>query len=549
MAFLATATAEATASRLHATELASSREWRPLRYFNLYRTTLAGLFVILSLEDLAPTVLQDTDHRLFAATAAIYLSIGILSQFAIHWRSLPFDLQVLVHVAVDIIALSMMMHASGGIASGFGILLLVAVAGGSILTEGRIAILFAAMASLAVLVEQIFASLYRLPSGTRYVEAGILGVAFFVTAFFLYLLARRIRATEALATRRGVDLANLAALNEHIIGRMQSGIVVVDAEGQVRLMNNSARALLGLDPHHRGVGRRLNLISPEFAQRLEKWRRDGSAPPQLFRPTETGIEVLASFARLGQGGTAGALAFLEDASAMRQRAQRLKLVSLGRLTASIAHEIRNPLGAISHAGQLLAELAELNAAGRRLVSIIHDNCRRVNGIIENVLQVSRRQPSVPEMIELKSWLPQFADELFAHGLLAKEHLSLSVTPEDLLVRFDPSQLHQVLWNLCENAIRHGAKEPRIALKGGIASETERAYLDVSDNGPGISDNDAESIFEPFYTTAADGNGLGLYLARELCEANQATLNLLPHEGGGCCFRITFSDPRRREAPL
>lgn len=549
MTFQATAINELIPSSPADMGSSSARDWRPLRYFNLYRTTLAGLFVVLAAAGVAPAASQDADHRLFAMTATVYFCFAIASQFTIHWRRPGFDLQVLFQVGADIVALALMMHGSGGITSGFGILLLVAVAGGSILTAGRIAILFAAMASLAVLIEQIFASLYQLPSGTRYVEAGILGTALFATAFFLYLLARRIRATEALAARRGIDLANLAELNEHIIERMQSGIVVVDTEARVRLMNNSARALIGLGAGHKTLGRRLDAISPDFDQALNAWQGDGSKAPQLFRPARAGIEVLASFAKLGQTRTVGTLAFLEDAAAMRQRAQRLKLASLGRLTASIAHEVRNPLGAISHAGQLLAELAELNSSGRRLVGIIEDNCRRVNGIIENVLRVSRRQASVLERVPLKSWLVAFADEFLAQSPVARGQFSLSVAPENLIVRFDPSQLHQVLWNLCDNGVRHGGAESRITVRAGTASETERAYLEVLDNGPGISEHDAQFIFEPFYTTASDGNGLGLYLARELCEANQATLNLLPHEGGGCCFRITFSDPRRREAPV
>ncbi|MGF1614936.1 MAG: PAS domain-containing sensor histidine kinase [Gammaproteobacteria bacterium] len=528
---------------------AATREWQALRYFNLYRTILAGLLVVLEPAGLAPPRLADGDPRLFALTAALYLGFSIISQFAIHWRRPAFQRQVWLQVSADIGALSLMMHASGGLNSGFGILLLVAVAGGSLLTAGRIAILFAALASLAVLASQVVTPVHPRAVQPHYAEAGILGAAFFATAFFLYLLARRIRATEALAVRRGIDLADLAELNEHIIQRMQSGIVVVDSEAKVRLMNDSARALLGFDRRQEVIGRSLDALSRDLAARLQAWRQDLSRPPQLLRPGRAAMEILASFAQLGQTNAAGTLVFLEDASAMRQRAQRLKLASLGRLTASIAHEIRNPLGAISHAGQLLAEGPELRPASQRLVGIIEDNCRRVNGIIENVLQVSRRRPSVPEMLALEVWLRGFVQEFVAQRAGAAQRVGLRITAEPLRVRFDPSQLHQVLWNLCENGIRHGGPQPHLTLQAGIAREAERPYVEVVDNGPGIADRDAESVFEPFYTTASGGTGLGLYLARELCEANQAALDLLPREQSGCCFRITFSNPRRREAPL
>lgn len=522
-------------------------DWKPLRYFNLYRTTLAGLFVVLTFAGGATPLVGNADHGLFTATAVLYLAFAALSQFTIHWQRPALDFQVSFQVAADVVALSLMMHASGGITSGFAILLVVAIAGGSILTEGRIAVLFAAMASLAVLVEQIVAAVYQVFPETHYGEAGMLGMAFFATALFIYLLARRIRASEALAVRWGIDLANLAQLNEHIIERMQSGILVVDTEHSVRLMNDSARALLGLKA--KVTDQSLAASTPELVRFLSRWRDGDAKPSHLFRPSGAEVEVMASFAPLGQEGAAGTLIFLEDATAMRQRAQRLKLASLGRLTASIAHEIRNPLGAISHAGQLLAECPPLAPATGRLVGIIQDNCRRVNAIVENVLQVSRRKPSVPEKMQLKPWLAEFLCEFTAAGAIAAEQLSSSVVPEGLQIRFDPSQLHQVLWNLCENAVRHGGNDPRLVLRAGVATETGRPYVDVADSGPGISGDDAEAIFEPFYTTAAKGTGLGLYIARELCEANQASLNLLPCNGAGACFRITFSDPRRREAPF
>ncbi|MGK0170527.1 MAG: two-component system sensor histidine kinase PilS (NtrC family), partial [Gammaproteobacteria bacterium] len=259
----------------------------------------------------------------------------------------------------------------------------------------------------------------------------------------------------------------------------------------------------------------------------------------------TQLDLTASFAALGVQGTTGVLIFLEDASPMTQRVQQLKLASLGRLTASIAHEIRNPLGAISHAGQLLGESESLDSADQRLSQIIQDNCRRMNGIIEDVLQLSRRTPAIRQDLVLRQWLEAFVSELRGGATSNLGLVTFSVQNEALVAPFDSDQLRQVVSNLVENGLRHSGDSGVVTLSAGVTKESQRPFLDVLDEGDGIADSDRDQVFEPFFTTRADGTGLGLYIARELCEINQASLRLLPSERG-CLFRITFADPRRQD---
>ena len=322
---------------------------------------------------------------------------------------------------------------------------------------------------------------------------------------------------------------------------MQSGILVVSADARVVLSNDSSQALLGVEG---GLdGRSLAELVPSLYERFVDWRTDRERPRYTFQAESSGLEVTASFAALGFQDTA-AIVFLEDASVMTQRAQQLKLASLGRLTASIAHEIRNPLGAISHAGQLLDESDALNPADRRLSEIIQDNCQRVNGIIEDVLGLSRRNPAVPESVAMGEWLRAYVE---AHNVNEVERwgvLEAFCEFDELVAPFDPNQLQQVVSNLVENGLRHSPQGAQVRLVAGLHIETQRPYLDIIDEGKGIPAPDREHVFEPFFTTRADGTGLGLYIARELCEVNQASLRLLGSDLG-CHFRITFADPRRR----
>ena len=517
--------------------------WRLLRYFNMYRATLSGLIITLAFFSIAPSYFGQTNSDLFWITAVAYFGFSALCSVSIQLLWGSFRIQVVAQVLGDIIAITLMMHASGGVVSGFGTLLVVAIAGGSILTEGRIAIFFAATAAVAVLSQQIYARLFHSFSDTNYSQAGMLGITFFATAFLAYVLAQRVRASDALAAKRGIDLANLAQLNEHIIQRMQSGVLVLDDDGCVRLSNGAASQLLSLPTDL--AGQPLVRVLPELLSLQETWRKNEEQTSHMFRPMNSSVDVMASFSRLGQERLQGSLIYLEDASAMRQRAQQLKLASLGRLTASIAHEIRNPLGAISHAGQLLGESPKLPSAEKRLIEIVDKNCNRMNAIVENILQLSRRKETVREQIVLEPWLVSFVDEFKRDKNLDESYVRLVQPSKDTEVRIDASQLHQVLWNLCENGLRHAGEPAVLEIRCGIRRGTRRPYLEVQDNGIGVAENIAENLFEPFFTTQPTGTGLGLYIARELCEINQASLNLVGDLSGGGCFRITFSDQRRQ----
>jgi two-component system sensor histidine kinase PilS (NtrC family) len=520
-------------------EASGERAWKQLRILNYYRVALAGLFAGLALKGDLPAPLGSFDAGLFSRVAMAYFGTTLLALAAIRLRRPGFTLQVPLHIAVDLLAITLLMHASGGVRSGLGMLLIISVAGGSLLMEGRTSRLFAALATLAVLLQQAGAWLKNGPP-TDYTHAGLLGASFFATAVLGYSLARRLRESEALAARRGLDLAEQARLTQYVIQRMQTGVLVVDERFAVRLGNESALRLLDIPEPAAGLP--LAALCPPLAENLQAWWRHGHQP-SAFRTDAGAAELMPRFARLGDDHRAGTLIFLEDMAAITQQAQQLKLASLGRLTAGIAHEIRNPLGAISHAAQLLAESPSLDAGDQRLTEIIRNQSLRVNAIVENIMQLSRGQQAEPESLMLRPWLERFVAEFVSSEELEPGRVRAVIEPPDLHAQIDPDQLHQILSNLCHNGLRHGGRN--LLLRAGLES-SGRAWLDVIDDGPGIDQACAQQIFEPFFTTSSAGTGLGLYIARELCLANQARISHVPGRGGAC-FRITFADPRRRQA--
>ncbi len=524
----------------------ASYTWKPLEFLNTYRFLISVFFTALFYTDYLFPPLASMNKPLFFNVSVSYLALSIIFALLLRWRQPGFRVQVSLQLFTDITATILLMHASGGVNSGVGNLLIIAVAGGSVVLSSRHALLFASLATFALLGEQFYTEYTGLSRESTYTQAGLLGLTLFITAVVAHLFATRIRESEALAKERGVDLANMAELTEHIIQRMQTGIMVIDGEEQVRLINESAWYMLGM-PSIAGKPP-LQDISPALAGQLERWEQNPEAAPETIQPSTSHANVMPRFARLSQEENPGTLIFLEDTAAMTQQAQQLQLASLGRLTASIAHEIRNPLGAISHAGQLLAESPNIDTHDTRLTQIIQDQSRRMNTIIESVMQLGRRNRTQPQLIELRSFLEKFVTDFLAGHHEDRQAITITIAPEDVQVRFDPTHLQQIVTNLSENALRHSQDfpgNPKVEFQGGLSLDLNRPYLDVIDHGSGIDPETAEHIFEPFFTTSTSGSGLGLYISRELAECNQANLNYLPMSTGGSCFRLSFQDPRRQ----
>lgn len=517
--------------------------WRALDYFNIYRFLVSFLFVTLIWIGQVPEPLGIFDDFLFSVTAHIYFFLSITYKFFINIRIPRFNLQVAIHVLLDILIISVLMYASDGLKSGFGMLLVIAVAGGSILITARIAVLFAAVATIMVLIQEFYVELILHSTTPNYTHASFLGITFFATAILGNVLARRVRETEAIVQQHAVDLKNLSRLNEFIVQRIRSGIIVLDSNNRVRLLNESACIFLGID--QRNYNERIENIAPHLAEKMNDWLHHQGERTVILKPEHGDIDVQVSFTRFKPDSNLGILIFMEDIASMRQRAQHMKLASLGRLAASIAHEVRNPLGAISHASQLLSETSLEDKENNRLIQIIIEHTRRMNAIIENVQQISRREPALQEYIEIEKWLDNFVKEFTSQNQLSADSVHCDIASKDINIRMDPSQLHQVMLNLCENAIRYSNGNPLLEIKCDVRKETERPYMDVIDHGHGIPEDALEHLFEPFFTTDSRGSGLGLYIARELCEANHASLILESNTRNGCCFRIYFAPIERQ----
>jgi two-component system, NtrC family, sensor histidine kinase PilS len=521
--------------------------WRVIGLVNLYRLLLPP--VLLALQWLAGQgTLLAPYPALFLSASITYFSAGVLLLIArrFSWPSLR--RVALINAGVDAVCISFILYASGGATSGLGILLVLPVGLMAVLAEYRDAFLIAAMGALCVLVQQILIYAIGIAPASDFTTAGVIGIVLFAIALSAWPIAHRLRESEALVLRQKIDLANLAQLSQYIVQHLRESILVVDRHDRVRLINESAAQMLGDRSAYPGA--LLGEASPRLLYLLVTWRRQGLAgaeAPETFTAADGARIIRPHFAPLGDADPAPILVFLEDTGVIAEKVQQSKLAALGRLSASIAHEIRNPVGAVSHAGQLLAESTNLANEDKRLIEIICTNAARVSTIIDNVLHLSRREETRLERLSLCDWIEEFRDEFCATMQLPLQRVTISGVEMQLDIRVDASQLRQVVWNLCDNVLRHAssrAPDAPIEIRYGRLGLGLRPYLEVADRGPGVGAQNLERIFEPFFTSGHGGSGLGLFLARELAQTNGATLLYEPRTGGGSIFRLVFADPHR-----
>jgi two-component system sensor histidine kinase PilS (NtrC family) len=475
------------------------------------------------------------NRHLFQFAAGTYFLLVCASFYTISRRWPELSSQLTFQVSADIVLVNIMQHASGGVTSGMGLLLLASIAAAGIAERGRQTLFFAAFATITLLFEQSIQVFGMGANSATFVQAGFLSIGYFATAGIAHTSARRAQVSEAIAAQREVDLANMAEVNQLILQDMQDGVIVVDEDGAIRHINARAEQSLGRVME---MGKtRLHEYSPQLMARLDRWRLLPDSTIEPMRGLVGNRLLSVRFVNVGKAREVGVVIFLEDMSRIQAQAQQLKLASLGRLTANIAHEIRNPLSAINHAAELLLEETGRHPTQARMLEIIHDNAQRLDRMVQDVLKLNRRDRGLRETFSLVDYLRTFASQFCEIEKVSPGTVRLVAEIEpDIL--FDRSHLNQIMWNLCRNALRHGKKREgsiQILVQKGLQPGT--LELSVKDDGPGVPENMRAHLFEPFFTTASGGTGLGLYIAREICEANEGMLDHVEQASPGAQFTM------------
>ena len=516
---------------------------RELYFFALFRVLIASLIAALVFSPLS-ALISEAHHPMLARAVSVGYLLAAAGLLA--WGRNERWLQPLVFwsAVADILAATLLTHALPDASAGISMTLLFNISAAATLLPLTRGMLLASLASSAAVAEYIWHAFEGGDSTRSIAELAMFAASYLALAWISHQIGNRARSNQQLAEQRGAEVANLFELNELIIRRMRTGVLVVDGAGRITVANEAATALMGEDGDQLASGEmRLAQAVPELARRLQRWRNgfnEEELPLQLAADLP---EVLPRFARLLADSDL-TLIFLDDTTVASRRAETLTLSTLGRFSASLAHEIRNPLAAISYAAQLLEESDDLHDADRRLLQIIHQQCQRTNGIVESVLALARRERANPEHLDLAASARRFVLEY--RQMLSPDAGSVETLIHESSVPglFDPRHLHQVLTALVHNALKYGRSGDAPAqVRIHVASAGRNAVVEVTDRGPGIPDAVITQLFRPFYTTSEHGTGLGLYIARELCRANQAQLDYVPVATGGACFRITLAATR------
>ena len=522
-----------------------SLQARAIRIINVFRFILSLVFVVFYIYADDLNLMSSENAPLFFSLALAYLLFSITLLVVTPLKSSAVIFFHPLQIVIDILFIIMMMYAAGGIQSGLGLLLIVTIVTASLVSNGRLALFYAAIATIGLLLEQSYRIMRWELAASSYTQSVMLSLSCFATAWLAYSLAKRVLQSEALASSRGVDLENLAQVNELITQKMQDGVIVVDEYLNIRHHNSQATLLLALANNDKDE-LSLKDNARVIAKALSEWLHGNSKNKDLIISVNN-RELNLRFEPINhQIRALGAVIFIQDWSKIQAAAQQTKLAALGRLTANIAHEIRNPLSAISHANQLLQEDENFAAANARILQIIEDNTQRINQIIKDVLELNRRDRTLQETIGLNQFIVDFHTQFCAIEKIPGTHFSISHGMQQNRITFDRRHLTQILWNLCKNGWEHSRKEIgslslncRQTSNPGPASKAA-LQLEIIDDGAGVDEQNRSKLFEPFHTTKTSGNGLGLYISRELAEANNSKLIYQPLQAGSA-FILQFKN--------
>jgi two-component system sensor histidine kinase PilS (NtrC family) len=520
--------------------LSASLTRRVVNYLNIYRMIIAVMLASAYFSGLLRTSLESGNGAIASALMVTYLLFAAFYLYSAGRNIInPFRLAT-YSLFTDIFFISVLVVMLAGVEGGAGILLVFTSAVSAVLLPLRVALMLASVVSLTAIGTALWNFYIQVDTTESILQAGLYSVTAMISVVMANKLAYWARDYRLIAEKQKATLSELEQVNELVIRRMRTGVMTVDENCVIGIMNESAWFLMG-SPSVRQ--RSLRSLSPRLEQALKVWKQDTNSDPRPVVLEPSQAQVLPSYVALpGQVGF-GAMIFLTDNNVVARRAVELSVNSLAKLSGSIAHEIRNPLAALNHASQLLEESPQIRLPEMRLINIIQNHAKRMNGIIENILQLSRREQSQPELVPLHTFLPEFANEFQLSQVNRQLDFQTAIDTAETYVLYDKSQLSQCLWKLLDNAVDHASRHisiPMVQLALSQDPESGFCIITVADNGPGINKTQLSQIFEPFFTTRKEGSGLGLYIAKQLCEANQAELTVDSELGEGAFFHIRLA---------
>ncbi len=493
-------------------------ERKNLRYLNLFRLFISLFFLMLIKNEWVGKYFDSTNyHRLVEDIVIIYTALSVLIMIVTYVSKhanaiilskliLFFDLFVLIYLAFAI----------NGFQQGLAILPILAIGSAAVLYRKAIYILLAPLTAtilLWFLPEVVnFSGQDTVSDSSKLLHA----LGYFVIALVGIRQSISYTSTLQMYKSQRQTISGLEDMNQIIIEKLTNGVIIYQQDHVILHANESAKKLLGMDDI---------IFFPEDILRYIESNKDG-----MVYQAVNGMDLYLRKASVSEEKNFGVL-FIEDSSYLKKAAQQLNLASLGKLSSSIAHEIRNPLAAISTAAELLVESPDLQDQDKQISEIIVNQTRRANHIIEDILQMSRRKTAKPEDLALSPQLAEVKQQLIEEVNVDAKNIQI-IASRDSLIHFDPDHFKQVIWNLASNAIKHGENnELQMVNHGNV--------LDFKNKGDAFDDKKISNLFEPFFTTHNRGTGLGLHICRQLCHDNHAELNY-HHINGYHVFRIEYN---------
>lgn len=500
---------------------------RILKYFSFYSVVITVVLISLYFADVDLGFLGQNDPKVYPMVLSLHACITIVFlALAFSAGQAHYD-HLLAFFLLDISLLAALIYSSGT-GTSLSYLMIVGIAVGNALLSGQKGLLISAWAAISIIfVENRFAVGGQAYS---YVNAGTLGIIFFITALVIQSLVKRLHLSVDINRTQADSLMSMEQLTKLVLKRLDTGVLVLDENDEVIFQNTAAQRLLGFPGAVRVLPERLKAAYEEY-KRFPKYKA------QPFKTGPTTAKVQPMFSPLMPGTDRGNVIFIEDTNVVYQQAQRLKQASLGKMAASIVREIKEPMQNIYKVAKAMSN----SMGAEKYRNHLKGNAVHIERIIKNVQSLSQSKATEFDKQNIGEWASNLVQS-FEKSVLTGVQLDIKVSRDAMDVYYDASQIRQVLVNLLENAAffsKQKSKEfARVTVLIGRNKISKQAIIEIQDNGYGVGIDDLDHIFEPFYSSELNKSGLGLYLAKQFCEMNMARLDYVSTQQGAR-FRITF----------